>query len=758
MTGVGIAVDVGGTTTRVALETAGSLVGDVLRFGTPSPRGCAGMTPGQAANALCDRLAAEIERIRLARPDSRSVAVAIGAVVGTNGVLRNASTLWLAPLTGLDIRGELRRRIPWAEVLVLNDLSAAAWHYRAHGRFAIVTVSTGVAIKVFDVSASGAGGLVLDPDGLGGESGHTPAGLPRTDILTYGATAARRLGRAAAAGDAAARAALDAMDLPWCECGAIADLCSYASGPAVARAATRTARLDPRGFAASALCRLADGDPERVNTRLIAAAAREDDLFTNGVLAAAVRPLAARILALAADLGLRKVVVVGGFAHGVGGPWLAALRGAIRDASVDAGWFTGWGDADFDDLLVFPDDQDISPLSGIAAYAHARRDVTRETVKPVGSGTLTVRSCSRPLCGREQFAVEVAFAGICSTDLQILRGERACEPGVPGHECVGRVTEVGAAVAGSLAVGDVVGLNPNGAQDGYGKLGHDVPGVFRDVFIGDLGLIARGQVIKLPAAGRSEWVLLELLAGVIRAQDALGDLAGRSLLVLGAGVAGMLHVMLARLRNASTVLVATRSRRRIDDAVRRGIVAPDETLPWGSGLAAAVRARTNDRGADAAVIALAGAAGPDAAAWLWPALAPDAVVHLFGGFPSGSVLRLGNGSTVDATAIRWAAARQETVSPSGVPVVLCGTRGGGYTDLVAARELCTAPEPALDLGRLVSHVITLDALPMTATELAAHGTIGGAPAWRAVIDMSRPGAYAGPLTGRPPALAGEAPP
>jgi hypothetical protein len=281
--------------------------------------------------------------------------------------------------------------------------------------------------------------------------------------------------------------------------------------------------------------------------------------------------------------------------------------------------------------------------------------------------------------------------------------------------------------------------------------------VFRDVFIGDLGLIARGQVIKLPAAGRSEWVLLELLAGVIRAQDALGDLTGRSLLVLGGGVTGMLHVLLARLRNTSTVLVTSRSRQRIDDAVSRGILAPDEALPWGSALAAAVRARTDDRGADAAVIALAGAAGPDAAAWLWPALAPDAVVHLFGGFPSGSVLRLGNGGTIDATAIRSAGARQEAVSPSGMPVVLCGTRGGRYSDLVAARDLCTAPEPALDLGRLVSHVITLDALPRTAAGLAAHGTIGGAPAWRAVIDMSRPGAYAGPVTGRPPTLAGEPP-
>ncbi len=758
MTGIGIAVDVGGTTTRIALEAAGGLAGDVLRFGTPSPRGCAGMSPRQAASTLCDRLATEILRIRLARPDSRSVAVAIGAVVATDGVLRNASTLWLAPLTGLDIRGELVRRLPWARVLVLNDLSAAAWHYRAHGRFAIVTVSTGVAIKVFDAGAAGGSGLLLDPDGLGGESGHVPLGLPHLDTLPGGARGASRLGRAAAAGDAAARALLDSMDLPWCECGAVADLCSYASGPATARAAIRKARLDPRGFADSLLCRLAGGDPERVDTRLIAAAARDDDKFTNAVLAAAVRPLAVRILALAADLGLRKIVIVGGFAHGVGGPWIAALRGAIRDLTVDAGWFTGWGDADFDDFLVFPDDQDISPLSGIAAYAHARRDVIREAVKPVGSGALAVRTCARPVCGREQFAVEVAFAGICSTDLQILRGERGCEPGVPGHECVGRVAEVGAALAGSLKVGDVVGLNPNGAQDGHGKLGHDVPGVFRDVFIGDLGLIARGQVIRLPDAGRSEWVLLELLAGVIRAQHALGDLAGRSLLVLGGGVAGMLHVMLARLRNASAVLVANRSRPRLDDAVSRGIIAPEQALAWGSALADAVRARTAGRGADAAVIALAGAAGPDAAAWLWPALAPGAVVHLFGGFPAGSVLRVGDGGAIDAMAIRSGAARQEVISPAGKPVVLCGTRGGRHSDLVAARELCTAPDPALDLACLVSHVITLDALPMTAAGLAAHATIGGAPAWRAVIDMSRPGAFAGPVTGRPPALAAEPPP
>jgi threonine dehydrogenase-like Zn-dependent dehydrogenase len=746
----GIVADVGGTTTRISLEASGLLTGSLVQFATPSPRRDPGLAPEQAACALLDRLAADAARLLAGHPGAGTVAVSLGAVVSSDGVIRNASILWLSPLAGLDVRAELARRLPWADVLVLNDVSAAAWHYRSHGRFALVTVSTGVAAKVFDAGADGTGGLLLDPDGLGGESGHTPADLARLDLLPGGPAAARALGPAAAAGDAAARAVLDQRDVPWCDCGAVADLCSFTSGPAVARAAVRAAQRDPGAFAASALHRLAGGDPARIDPHLIAAAARQADDFTLGLLAAAARPLAARLLALAADLGLRRAVIVGGFAHGVGEPWFAALRAALAGLAPDAGWFSGWDAAGFRDFVVVPADAAISSLGGMAACAHARRGTGREAVKPVGAGTLAVRTVPRPACGREQFVLRVAFAGICATDLQILRGERGCEPRVPGHECVGEVVEAGDGLAGLTEAGDVVALNPNRPDDEHGKLGHDEPGVFRDVFVGDLGLLTRGQAIRLPAAGRSEWVLLEMLAGVVRAQRALGDLAGRSVLIIGAGVAGLQHALLARACGAATVLMANRTPARLNDAARRGIIASAGMLPWGPELAARAVARTGGKGADAAVIAVSGAAGPEALPWVWPALAPGAAVHLFGGFPSGSRLRLGAGESLDASALRSRHGQRLVTSPSQRPVLLCGSRGGRREDFLAARDLCAADR--LDLAPLVSHVISLGALPGVAAELAARGTVGGRPARRVVIDMRLSGHYAEPVTGRPPAL------
>lgn len=755
-----IAADVGGTSTRIAAVRDGALAGEMVRFGTPSPRREAALTPAQAAAATLDQLASEVTLLwRRTGGPAPLVAVALGAVVDTAGVVRNASTLWLAPLTGLDVRAELSRRLPWATVVILNDISAAAWHYRAHGRFALVTVSTGVAIKVFD--AGHPDGLLLDPAGIGGEGGHAPSDLGCLDSLPGGAPAARALGQAAAAGDTGTRELLGELGVPWCECGGLADLCSFASGPATVRAAVRAARAAPAGFAASVLHSIADGDAASVDASMIADAARRGDPFTLAVIAAAVRPLAVRLLTLAADVGLRKVLVVGGFAHGVGEPWFAALREALAGLAVDSGWFTGWRAGDFRSFLVVPDDEATCVLLGIAAYARHTGHGVRAAVKPVGAAELAIRTTLRPACGREQFLAEVAFAGVCTTDLQILRGERGCEPGVPGHECVARVAEVGAALAGKLSVGDVIGLNANIPADDHGKLGHDVPGVFTSVFIGDLAMLARGQVIKLPAAGRSEWVLLELLGGVVRAQRAVaslsghGGLTGRTVLIAGAGMTAMLHAMLARARGAS-VLVANRSAARLCDATARGLVTGAEVVPWGKGLADAVLSRTGGRGADAAVVAVSGAGGPRVAHCLWPALAPGAVVHLFGGFPAGSTLRLGNAQTADAGALRSTAGHAQFISPCQRPVVLCGTRGGQHDDFAAARDAAAAPRPPLDLTALISHVVSLDALPTVVAELASHGTVGGTRAWRVVIDLRRQGEHITEVTGRPPALAEEA--
>ncbi|MEE6260232.1 ROK family protein [Plantactinospora sonchi] len=761
--GPGIVVDVGGTRTRLALAERGRLVGEVVRFDTPHRRDHPGFPLDQIRADLLDRLAAEADRLHRAAGsrDRRDLGVAFGAVVTVDGEVRDASVLWQAQSAGFDVRAALARRLPWARVTVLNDVAAAAWHYRRLGRFALVTVSTGVAVKVFDDSLPGTAKVLADPAGLGGEIGHVPVEAGRLDTVPGGPVGAAWLGRAATAGDRAAQEELARLDLPWCDCGAVADLCAYASGPAVVRAAIRRAQRPNRGFAGSALHRLVGGEPARITTRTLAEAARHNDPFTLDVLRTATRPLAVVLLQVCAQLGLRTVVVVGGFAHGVGGPWFAALRGWLAELAVDAGWFQGWTTADRTGLLHVPDDPELATLAGMAGYLAEQRGRTREVVKPVGEARLLLGAGRWPRCGREQLLLRPRYAGLCGTDLQILRGDRGLEPGVLGHECVAEVVEVGSDVPDGPRPGDLVTLNPNHPTDDYLKLGHNIPGVFRDVVVVDRGTLGQGQLVGLPGDCGPEWVLVEPLAAVLRAQQAMsGEWAGQDVLVVGGGVLALLHVALARVRGARTVTVAARTDRRLRAALGRGLPAPDAVLPLDPGLAAGVRAATAGRGAGLAVVAVAGDAGPAATEQIWPALADRAVLHLFGGFPAGRPLPVG-GAAVDPGPLRSAAGRQRVDNPAGGSCTLVGSRGGRRADFAAALDLLTggagrppsdlltgvavrspsdlpvgvAGRPSIDLTPLVSHLVSLPALPAVAAELLAAGTVAGHPPLRVVVDL-----------------------
>ena len=55
-------------------------------------------------------------------------------------------------------------------------------------------------------------------------------------------------------------------------------------------------------------------------------------------------------------------------------------------------------------------------------------------------GALSVRDVERPRPGPEEALIQVSLAGICATDVQILKGSVGFR-GIPGHEFVGRVVE-----------------------------------------------------------------------------------------------------------------------------------------------------------------------------------------------------------------------------------------------------------------------------------------------------------------------------
>ncbi|MEJ3744881.1 ROK family protein [Actinomycetes bacterium KLBMP 9797] len=699
-----ICVDMGGTTTRIGVCAGGRLLPGTVRFATPKPP-----PGGSIRTEHLDRIADAVRRVRTAAPGpAYDVGLAVGATIDGAGRIRNASMLWHEPSGGFDLAAALTARLPWARVTVANDIAAAAWRYRPLGRFGLVTVSTGVAVKVFDDALPFDRKLLLDDDGLGGEVGHVRVDPP---------------------------AELDGVGTPWCECGNVGDLCSYVSGPATARLAALLATAWPERWRGSKLHALSDGVPDRVTSHHLAQVAGTGDEFATAVLRVSTRPLAGQLLHTSALLGLRRFVVMGGFANGVGAPWFAALRANLGELLPRGGWFTGWT-ADDLDALVRPSHDGDDSLLGMAEFLAARRGQHRELHKPVGEPTTAVRFRPRPRCGKEQFLARVAFAGICGTDLQIVRGERGCEPGVLGHECVAQVVEVGADVR-AVAPGHVIGVNPNHPRDDHDKIGHNQPGVLRDIAVWDGDLAERGQAVRLPDEGRAEWVLLEPLACAVRSLRLAPD-AGRGgrVLVVGGGVSGLLHALLARRWGAERVLLANRGGDRLRHAVARGVVSDEDCLPLSAGLPAAVLDATGGAGVDAVVVCVSGG-GPDIVADLWPALADGATVHLYGGFRPGDEVRLPGGDAVPAHPIRCGKP-QSVRLPGGRAGTLLGSRGASADEYREALALCTGPR-GLRLAPLVSHLVSLDAAPAVLADLAATGRVHGEPALRVVVDLTLPG-------------------
>src|SRR6476620_626633 len=66
-----------------------------------------------------------------------------------------------------------------------------------------------------------------------------------------------------------------------------------------------------------------------------------------------------------------------------------------------------------------------------------------------GEGNLDIMDVDEPACGPRQVKVEIAFCGVCGTDLHVLHDTfRNYPPVILGHECAGTVVECGRDVTG----------------------------------------------------------------------------------------------------------------------------------------------------------------------------------------------------------------------------------------------------------------------------------------------------------------------
>lgn len=240
--------------------------------------------------------------------------------------------------------------------------------------------------------------------------------------------------------------------------------------------------------------------------------------------------------------------------------------------------------------------------------------------------------------------LKVRAATICGTDIRILRGQKTAGvryPSILGHEFSGEIIDTGG--HGTFTIGQRAGICPQiacghcsyclrGAENlcrNLAAVGYEIDGAFADyVRIPARGVLA-GNVFILPDGLSFEAAALaEPLACVMNGQDLAGVRMGDSIVILGAGPIGLLHVKLARCSGARCIIISEPNAIRRQAALAAG--ADMAVDPAVDDLSDIVRDQTGGLGADVAICAVG-----------VPSLANDAIrlvrkrgrVSLFAGFP-----------------------------------------------------------------------------------------------------------------------------
>src|SRR5256712_5176398 len=215
-----------------------------------------------------------------------------------------------------------------------------------------------------------------------------------------------------------------------------------------------------------------------------------------------------------------------------------------------------------------------------------------------------------PVARRGEAVVRVAvfFNDTAAPEIYTGRHPGVRLPVVMGHEATGVVEAVGDGVA-RVQPGQAVLLNPIiacGACDscarGHGNLCRNA-GLFgreMDGSLAELVVLPESYLYPLPAhVPLTAATLIEPLATVRHAQQRARIASGESVVVLGQGVAGLLHTQLAKLSGARPVIAVSRSAWKLELARRRN--ADRIVNSTREDAVAAVRDATAGRGADVVV-------------------------------------------------------------------------------------------------------------------------------------------------------------
>jgi L-iditol 2-dehydrogenase len=191
---------------------------------------------------------------------------------------------------------------------------------------------------------------------------------------------------------------------------------------------------------------------------------------------------------------------------------------------------------------------------------------------------IRIEEVPRPQPGPEQMLVKVIACGICGSDIvEWYRLPRA--PLVQGHEIGAEVVEVGRAIK-KYKPGDRVFIAPKvpcmkcdycqaGRYPVCSNVKERLPGGFAEYVLVPQNLVEKGTYLLPENMTYDQSTFIEPLACVVRAQRLAAVRKNQTVMLMGSGMSGLLHLKLAKARNCR-VIATDINRNRLEFADKMG--------------------------------------------------------------------------------------------------------------------------------------------------------------------------------------------
>ena len=263
-------------------------------------------------------------------------------------------------------------------------------------------------------------------------------------------------------------------------------------------------------------------------------------------------------------------------------------------------------------------------------------------------GKISVEERPVPQIGPGEALLKIGVASVCASDIRVYKGEKKARPGViPGHEMAGEIAAVGSGVR-EVTPGQRVILCPIiacgecyfcliGRRNRCVRrvtLGYDEDGGFAHYVRVPEALVRLGHVIKIDQEMDYELAAMtEPFACVLNSLESCKVQPGSTLLIIGAGPMGLIHLLMGRAMGAAKVIISDPVEERLKVAEELGATVC--VNPQKHSLVKETLAATGGLGADVGILSV-GAVGPVEEGL--SAMRKQGYFNLFAGFPPDSRL------------------------------------------------------------------------------------------------------------------------